>query len=687
MSDHALPDEIISEILSPALKVSDDVFSDTSDVSPFADYSESTSAYLLVCKSWLRVATPLLYNVVILRSKAQAKALSQALSKSGALGQFIRKLRVEGGYGPAMHAILENSPKISDLFMTMEIFSSDNTLGLCKGLPLINPTRLILSDSQYKRLDNKMISQLVDALVGSIPKWDRLRIFDCPYNEWGEGHRIHKILHALKKSKRLQTFILPMSGQGVRIVYSALKECPLQAIQIKQPVDEYRLKLLRLDQDPKLKALVVVMDKQNPKLKTGPHSAILPVLRPPDIAPSLNPSFIPMREASKEVQEMIWTRVLYFAMSVPELMQNPRRKDVHSKLPLLLVSQNWQRLSLPHYYAHLRLNNPSSIVKFLAVLQKHPSVGSQVRVICGEMTSDWEADNLSLNPSVLTLLSQTTGLVKFCGWEFRDIDRFTMIFASEAPISWRAFEIMAEHSGSTLQEFSKPIDDHEHASIAAFDDLTALRSLDWKCSICFDFHARDPHQNAMPNLESLCVRSLDNGGTFLDALSLMKLESLKSLNLVHVSTDCTRFLRAHGSKLTQLDLSCGIIKMLQASVFALCPNLTCLLIFFHQNMYESLNASYFTSPQPCSLAKITISMTYWSRTKELQSKWETFFTTLKPTGFPNLREIQVTVCEWPTTEREIAKSHWVKWAEIQLKHKISLTDKKGKKWRPRLKVK
>ncbi|KAJ7119063.1 hypothetical protein C8R44DRAFT_922983 [Mycena epipterygia] len=60
MSDNSLPDEIISEILSPALKVSDEVFSDTSDVSPFATYSESRSAYLLVCKAWLRVANTML---------------------------------------------------------------------------------------------------------------------------------------------------------------------------------------------------------------------------------------------------------------------------------------------------------------------------------------------------------------------------------------------------------------------------------------------------------------------------------------------------------------------------------------------------------------------------------------------------------------------------------------------------
>ncbi|KAJ7891398.1 hypothetical protein B0H14DRAFT_3428699 [Mycena olivaceomarginata] len=93
MSDHSLPDEIISEILSPALKVSDEAFCDTSDVSPFAKYSESTAAYLLVCKSWLRLATPLLYNVVVLWYKAYcAKALQSRL--------LLDTIKIDGQLGP-----------------------------------------------------------------------------------------------------------------------------------------------------------------------------------------------------------------------------------------------------------------------------------------------------------------------------------------------------------------------------------------------------------------------------------------------------------------------------------------------------------------------------------------------------------------------------------------------------------
>ncbi|KAJ7166447.1 hypothetical protein C8R43DRAFT_836059, partial [Mycena crocata] len=74
-----IPNEIIHEILSPALCVSEEAFSATSPDLPFAKISESSSAFLLVSKAWLRVATPLLYNIVIIRFKAQAQALAVAL--------------------------------------------------------------------------------------------------------------------------------------------------------------------------------------------------------------------------------------------------------------------------------------------------------------------------------------------------------------------------------------------------------------------------------------------------------------------------------------------------------------------------------------------------------------------------------------------------------------------------------
>ncbi|KAJ7793719.1 hypothetical protein B0H14DRAFT_3497791 [Mycena olivaceomarginata] len=80
-----LPDEIISKILAPLLVYPDKI-----------------------CKSWLRLSTPVdtFTVIIILRTIAQAEALQAALTTNKGLGVFIKKLRVEGGFGNAMHTIL-----------------------------------------------------------------------------------------------------------------------------------------------------------------------------------------------------------------------------------------------------------------------------------------------------------------------------------------------------------------------------------------------------------------------------------------------------------------------------------------------------------------------------------------------------------------------------------------------------
>ncbi|KDQ60077.1 hypothetical protein JAAARDRAFT_191498 [Jaapia argillacea MUCL 33604] len=115
-----LPDELIKEILSPFLRVPEGMFADMGSESVFCRFEISTLTILLVCKRWLRVATPLLYEVVILRSKAQAHALAGVLKANKAFGAFIKKLRVEGGYGAPMHQIITAAPNIKDLNITPE---------------------------------------------------------------------------------------------------------------------------------------------------------------------------------------------------------------------------------------------------------------------------------------------------------------------------------------------------------------------------------------------------------------------------------------------------------------------------------------------------------------------------------------------------------------------------------------
>jgi hypothetical protein len=170
-----LPDEIVSEILTLFLKVPEELFSETrSGSSPFVSFSESSSAALVVCKTWLRCATPLLYKTVILRSKAQAQALAAALRKNAELGKFIKMLRVEGGFGSSMGTILKSAPNITDIVISLIIRSADNTSGLAAGLNSINPIRLIISDEVADFPRNKPLTQLAASIEVSAQQWSNL---------------------------------------------------------------------------------------------------------------------------------------------------------------------------------------------------------------------------------------------------------------------------------------------------------------------------------------------------------------------------------------------------------------------------------------------------------------------------------------------------------------------------------
>ncbi|KAJ6495957.1 hypothetical protein DFH09DRAFT_1205155 [Mycena vulgaris] len=271
------PDEIISEILSPLLKHSDEVFSDASE-KPLVKPGYSSSTYLLVCKAWLRISTPLLYSVVILRITAQATALEQVIKPNPEFGLFIKKLRIEGGFGQAMHTILKCAPNITDLFLTLSIWGSDNVNGLCRGLPLINPRRVILVDGDQvaympKPKKNKQVTQLLDTILKVVPKWDKLLTFFFPYVEPTRDPicyvRAESLASALSKSKTLETLLVCAGNDFPKYLRQmcdvpSLKSLHLTSARVDAEDwlnsirDEIWLGIIRetVNADPKLKALV-----------------------------------------------------------------------------------------------------------------------------------------------------------------------------------------------------------------------------------------------------------------------------------------------------------------------------------------------------------------------------------------------------------------------------------------------
>ncbi|KAJ7611805.1 hypothetical protein FB45DRAFT_941062 [Roridomyces roridus] len=689
MPDNSLPDEIVSEILSPALKVPDEKFSDTSDVSPFTEYAESPSAYLLVCKSWLRVATPLLYSVVIIRSKAQAKALGRALSDNKELGQWVRHLRVEGGFGSPMLAILKAAPNITDLYLSLEIFASDNTVGLCNGLSLIQPQRLILKDAEWRRTRNKMVSQLVDALAAAIPKWQRLSVFRC--GDIGSLNIVRgEIVAALAAAKKLQEITVNCLDDALHDAYPLFQDCPLQSIQVLEAVEPRTLKRVEWDaQPPSLKKFIHFKRTDDKELAPDSHVQSLP-------DPSLTFQFssMPMSSEQPEVQDKIWSRILYFLLAIPPPPPVPgaeQRKKRSPRLPFLLVCKMFNRLGLAHYYTHVALDDHA--LHFSLVLSKNPSLGQHVRTIRGGGTlsaayaygSDDDSDDDAEDDSNVKFMSQLTALNEIYGC-YSDIS--TKISLNlEDPLSWDAFVAATQSSGPTLTEISIPIMSHHRASPMVFSPLDRLRSLAWTCRA--DFSAYIPEQVPPKALSKLIqLRILTAHASFLQVLSLMELPSLRHVLAKDSKPELWAFLRVHGIKLSELDMRYVRVDTLKEPVLDVCPNLRSLTLCAHDtftpNNMLTMEHLLSGSNVAVSLEKLKFKVELPSQKHE-ESAWSHVIDGLDSTRFPQLRQVQFTSCRWPKKERDIPKSYWVRWSEMLQKKGIHLADTEGREWRSRLK--
>ncbi|KAJ7164744.1 hypothetical protein C8R43DRAFT_1167048 [Mycena crocata] len=349
MADN-IPDEILSEILSPALKVSDDAFSDSSsDISPFIKNLESISAALLVNKAWLRVATPLLYHVVILRSKAQAQALSAAIQSNPDLGRFIKKLRVEGGYAIS---ILHSCGNITDLFSLWRFAChSEHSEFKIQQIVLISP--------QTSRYAYQMHSYLRE--IATVHNQD---VFEIPR----DGMDMADLSVALGQAPNLTTLFAFCDTHRVPTYIRTIAANPSLKFIRPKPILSKGSKtadklspvfIHEVEANERLNALFDLSDTDEQVLPSDSS--------PPHI------SFVyPARLAANPAQEdAIWSRVLYFA-----LRRTRQRRAWHAGpsqyLAPLQVSKKFARLGIPHLYQDTVLEQPRALHLFADRLADQP---------------------------------------------------------------------------------------------------------------------------------------------------------------------------------------------------------------------------------------------------------------------------------------------------------------------------
>lgn len=219
MSD--LPDELLHDILAAACRIDVDLFADTRTTprsstaetsragndDTYRSQPSSATAVPLVCRRWLNVSTPLIYETIILRTKHQARCLAHTLLNDYTLGLNIRKLRIEGGMGVPVNKILHFAPNVTHFFVELVGDKEESMLGLRPGLEVINPTVVMLMHRAMPRY-NRRVSPLVGELCQFIPKWTNLTTLRYPYNR-SPSLSSKDLTTAVEKIRNLHTLYVP----------------------------------------------------------------------------------------------------------------------------------------------------------------------------------------------------------------------------------------------------------------------------------------------------------------------------------------------------------------------------------------------------------------------------------------------------------------------------------------------
>ncbi|KAF7295859.1 Isocitrate dehydrogenase [Mycena chlorophos] len=567
MSSSSLPDELIAEILSPALSIADVDFASTASISPFASYAESTSTYLLVCKTWLRVATPILYNVVVIRSKAQAAALAVVLSQTEHdLGRYVKKLRIEGAYGPAVQTVLQHMPNVAHLFISFDFHTTDNPVGLCRGLPLINPTRLIVHDNYIGRT-NKMKKQLLDAFDECIPKWDKLHILDVSgyqSTHWPYNATLDRLFVPFAASRQLKTIVVAHPF-FVDKIYEALKGCPLSTFRVSRKRSDWPSKALTsVISNPKAESLTQFVEDE--EFNLTPAASL-------SSSESSESIVLPLVPAHLTVPSAVLRRILYFAMCVPELESESPPPHLPSRFPFLLVSKDFLHLALEFYYVCVVLKTAKHASNIRHVISTYPSLCAQIRVLI----IFWRPYTYS---SSSTQRFCDARYVKTISWIVERLPALTKLTSEAAELPWKVFTTIASTCGATLRELTIKLEKAKHpVDPTPLYQLVRCRKLRWDSQAELDEEA--PAFDAAPfaDLEELQILSADV--SFVDHMSAFPLPSLSCATLKGDGGDesiYSDFLKLHGAKLRELELAIEELVALPRNIFTRCPRLESLCV-------------------------------------------------------------------------------------------------------------
>ncbi|KAH7103977.1 hypothetical protein BKA62DRAFT_828153 [Auriculariales sp. MPI-PUGE-AT-0066] len=702
---HKLADELIKEILAGPLLIPDEVFADTGSVSPFSTINHSSSDALLVCKRWLRVATPTLYETVVIRSMAQAKALVCALRRNPMLAGYIKKLRVEGAYGEYTHKTVELAGNnITDFCFTLTLYSDRSVAGLVKTIKELNPRRVILTMPKQAR-SNKNVKAVVNALVAEIPYWPRLEKFMFPSPvAWvnSEYLRYPAIVMSLAAASRLQNVHIHVHWQAthdsplINVLKLLLsnKSCRVSLTQWQEGV-RWKFAPQPVDIQDVVVALPLAMqtrvDVNVPRQSFSHRTLVTSDSKTSAFAvlPASNSSFRPLSFLTNEAGSAVWNRIIRFTVqreqsparyTAPGTWYNCTKFNDYAVKHLLKTSTKFSDILNDILVEHLYIVDHAGFVEAKKVLDAKPVRKKRAVSIVMRSFPRGGLDVLWGGTSLGKLLPQLTDLTE-----------------ATIQLQYDVYHSLTHRNANSIRKLTLTAFGTWNGAWAGglLDLFPVLEELCWSVE-----HAPSEHpplnrqlgrKDSSPKAHRLQSLKLTQPYCpFMEVMSMWSLPELRFLDLKTKSLDFIEdFVGSHGHTLHKI---VTVTTRLPNNIFQATPSLKSMEVAGANSemgelcriLDQASNASIETIILRILAHRGHTNLT--AKQRALNQDWERLLQLFTRARFPALKTVQIasSIDFWPSTEREIKTSEWPRFADILHERGIRLTDLHERGWRRRL---
>ncbi|KAH7107394.1 hypothetical protein BKA62DRAFT_764799 [Auriculariales sp. MPI-PUGE-AT-0066] len=705
---HLLPDELLKEILSLVLHVPSADFRHTAHTnSPFANVDSPTAAdILLVCKHWLRLATPLLYHTVIVRSAAQEFALCTAIANERGLGPLVRRLRLEGVGPRRLGDIAPYMTKLDEFALALEQAEVTKPQLLDRLLRSMNPRHFVLAHSRFAVTN--LPRNIYRCIAKNLDRWDNLRSVTLPQIGLDDDHLLDVGTVTLNRAPTVEDFYVTLvtadniSGRERRLNWLVdvvdaprLKRLIIR-VQNVATTDRRVLSgipdLLRecvffqeIGADGRLYSLDELAAEVNRPVRTVDTSAL--------------------NHAPSEVRDSIWMNIIRFAAqgdsaNLPVMRTDdgwPMRRmlDYRAVRNIVTTCEQFAKYMLQVLIAELHLDDDGDTAHFAMLMHESPHLSGHVELL----------NSTVLTPDTLDVISNAQSLrelaVDLDSSDPQDIAQI-LSAASKNKESLETLRLRCDHGDDfTHLQQCHEISELHGASMelakASLESLSRgpLTHLDWRIP-CLRLT-----EVSRASFNFLVSISTDVGGndSILLWLALSSLPTIKRLEITaynfvkseehyaaarHFGNQgLNKFIERHGSKLVELIIDVFSTRLVTTQHFKQMNNLEKLSVGTTFDFSKSINCPSLLPKLKCLNVRW---MGYWS--SRMSAEWSSFRAGMQRGMLPALEEVHYVgngFRLWGTTDHPASEKSWPVVLSKQLQARgITLYDSEGKQWKPRL---